>query len=83
MKVFSQILDQYRTEIKPQREVKISEKQFQSWKRQYIFQALQGESYGESFCQKFGITDFLLSYVKIKDIDLCDKYIHNYYIRKS
>ena len=81
--LFSQMLDQLRVELNPAVEVKLTEKQFRSWKRQYIFQALQGESYGQSFCRKFGVRDFLLSHVKIKDIDLCDKYIRNHYIRKS
>mgnify|MGYP003342057392 CR=1 FL=1 len=59
----------------------IPKKQYERWKRQYIFKALQGESYGTSFCKSFKVVDYILS--STKNIEQCDRYIHSRYIKQS
>ena len=45
----------------------VSKEDYQIFCKEYIFNAIQGETFGNSFCKRFGISDNLLS--RIKDID--------------
>jgi hypothetical protein len=40
--------------------IKVTEEQYADWKRQFTADALLGLRYGQSFCNRFGITDNLL-----------------------
>jgi hypothetical protein len=60
----------------------ISLSDYDLWKRDYIWEALHGIRYGQSFCDHFGITDNHLYYAP-GDIAWCDKYIRKNYIDRS
>ena len=56
--------------------------QYQTWKRHYVWEALHGRRYGQSFCNYFGITDNHLYYAP-GDLRWCDDYIRKYYIERT
>jgi hypothetical protein len=58
----------------------ITESDFQRWKKSFVFSALKGKSYGKSFCEYFSIKDYIVLFT-MKDIDDCDRYIRQHYIR--
>ena len=60
----------------------ITSKQFELWKQDFTFNALHGQRYGQSFCNRFGITDYLLYYNQWS-IDQLDDYIEKNYIKQS
>jgi len=57
----------------------ITEEDYELWKRDFIWEALHGQRYGQSFCNRFGITDNHLYYAP-GDIAWCDKYIRKTYL---
>ena len=57
----------------------ISTEDYEQWKKDYIWEALHGIRYGQSFCNRFGITDNHLYYAP-GDISWCDKYIQKTYL---
>ena len=57
----------------------ISAEDYESWKKDYIWEALHGMRYGQSFCNHFGITDNHLYYAP-GDIAWCDRYIRDNYL---
>ena len=52
---------------------------YDQWRKDYIWEALHGIRYGQSFCNHFGITDNHLYYAS-GDIAWCDKYIKKTYL---
>ena len=60
----------------------ITSEQFKRWKQDFSFDALHGQRYGQSFCNTFGITDYLLYYTPWS-VEKIDKYIKNNYIKRS
>ena len=59
---------------------KITSTEYQNWKKQSMFDALQGIGAGKSFCEQFDIEDALLYYNALKQ-DLMDDYIKETYVR--
>ena len=57
---------------------KISQAEFQEWHNGYLFDALVGLRYGQSFCNQFDITDNILFYER--DNDFAHRYITANYI---
>ena len=57
----------------------ISQEDYDQWRQDFIWEALHGQRYGQSFCNRFGITDNHLYYAP-GDIEWCDKYIRKNYI---
>jgi hypothetical protein len=57
----------------------IPRKEFELWQRDYTWEALHGQRYGQSFCNRFGITDNHLYYAP-GDIAWCDCYIRENYL---
>ena len=57
----------------------ISIDDYEQWKKDYVWEALHGIRYGQSFCNHFGITDNHLYYAP-GDIAWCDRYIRNTYL---
>lgn len=49
-----------------------------SWQQRFVFEALQGLRYGQSFCNHFDITDHILFYER--DPEWADWYIQRYYV---
>lgn len=60
---------------------KISQAEFEQWKKTFTFDAIQGLRYGQSFCNYFDITDYRLMYVH--DPLQCDKIIDRDYLIHS
>ena len=59
----------------------IPQEEFEQWQQDFTFEALQGQRYGQSFCNRFGITDNLLYYTQWPT-EQQDDYIRRYYIAK-
>jgi hypothetical protein len=58
----------------------ITDQQYEDWKRQFTVDALFGQRYGQSFCNRFGIKDNLLFFTV--DIAWCEQYIKDMYIAR-
>lgn len=76
--MFAQIVAQ----MEPLRECPpfyITQAEFDAWKYGYTFEAVKGIHYGQSFCQHFGIVDYILRFcVDVKEADI---YIKRTYIK--
>jgi len=57
----------------------ITEDTYELWKQDYIWEALHGIRYGQSFCNHFGITDNHL-YYNTGGVDWADQYIRKTYL---
>jgi hypothetical protein len=55
--------------------------EYEQWRESYIFLALQGQRYGQSFCNTFGITDNNL-YYNIGEVTCADAYIRKTYLAR-
>ena len=60
----------------------IDPEDYTQWKQDFIWEALHGQRYGQSFCNRFGITDNHL-YYNNGDIEWADNYIKNTYLARS
>jgi len=57
----------------------VSLKEYQQWTRGFVFEAMRNLSYGQSFCNHFGIRDNILYYAgTMAD---ADEYIRKTYVR--
>ena len=57
----------------------VNEEDYEQWKRDFIWEALHGQRYGQSFCNRFSITDHNLYYAP-GDVEWCDRYIKENYL---
>jgi hypothetical protein len=57
----------------------ITQEDYLQWKKDFIWEALHGIRYGQSFCNHFGVTDNHLYYAP-GDIAWCDNYIRKTYL---
>ena len=60
----------------------ISQEDFELWQYDYTWDALHGIRYGQSFCNRFGISDNLLYYTTWDYIQI-EEYIKRTYIDGS
>ena len=60
----------------------IKKDDYELWKKDYIWEALHGQRYGQSFCNRFGIEDNHL-YYNTGDIKWADDYIKETYIERT
>ena len=61
-------------------EVRVSTQQYEKWHEDFLFETLQFDTrYGQSFCNKFDITDYILYYMR--DIKRADEHIRKHYLR--
>ena len=60
----------------------ISQEDYDQWRQDFIWEALHGQRYGQSFCNRFGVTDNHLYYAP-GDIEWCDKYIRKHYVERT
>ena len=56
----------------------ITLQQYADWQQQFTVDALRGQRYGQSFCNRFGVHDNLLFFTQ--EIDWCERYIKDKYI---
>ena len=54
-------------------------KEYQQWTRGFVFEAMRNLSYGQSFCNHFGIRDNILYYAGT--MSDADEYIRKNYVR--
>jgi|LakMenE18May11ns_1017448.scaffolds.fasta_scaffold7104870_1 hypothetical protein len=66
--------------VRPRFKKKISKKEFNNWTKDCIFQVLQGQKPGASFCKKFDIDDKILIHVEM-NFELTCKYIQQHYVK--
>lgn len=59
---------------------KIQRAEFESWKKESVMDMLKGLRYGQSFCNKFDITDNLLYYC-INEENQVNQYIEKNYLQ--
>ena len=57
----------------------ISRGEYLEWKRGFVFEAMRNLSYGQSFCNHFGIRDNILYYAGT--MSDADAYIRKNYVR--
>jgi hypothetical protein len=62
--------------------VPITLAEYEQWRESYTFLALKGQRYGQSFCNRFGITDNHL-YYNTGGVDWSDAYIRKTYLARS
>lgn len=53
----------------------INRKEFDAFCKEYIFDIIKGDSFGVSFCKRFGIIDYLLLYTYKNDYDRAVQHI--------
>jgi hypothetical protein len=58
----------------------VTEAAYEAWKREFTFEGIRGARYGQSFCNYFGITDYVLFY-KV-DWESADQHIRTVYLEK-
>ena len=64
----------------PQDNIKISMQDYEKWHEGFLFETLQFDTrYGQSFCNKFDITDYILYYMR--DMEQADRHIRKHYLR--
>lgn len=57
----------------------VSKKEYELFRKEYIFEVLKGLRYGEAFCERFQIKDPVIS--RITNINLAEELIKANYIK--
>jgi hypothetical protein len=60
----------------------ISQEDFEVWQKDFLWDALHGLRYGQSFCNRFGISDNLLYYTTWP-ADQIDEYLKRTYVERT
>ena len=83
-KVFEQMVTAMQRNDTPLRPIHpgINLEDYELWKQDFTWEALHGQRYGQSFCNRFGIHDNHL-YYNTGDIDWADNYIKKTYIARA
>lgn len=63
----------------PQDNQPVARTDYEQWRQEFVFDALQGLRYGQSFCIRFDITDNILFYER--DPEWADLYIRDHYLQ--
>ena len=63
-----------------ERKNSITPAEYETWKREFTFEGIKGMRYGQSFCDHFGITDYVLFYKS--DWESADQHIKAVYLAK-
>ena len=58
----------------------VTEAAYEDWKREFTFVGIRGARYGQSFCNHFDITDYVLYYKM--DWASADQHIRTVYLEK-
>jgi hypothetical protein len=58
----------------------VTEAAYEDWKREFTFEGIRGARYGQSFCNHFDITDYVLYYKM--DWASADQHIRTVYLEK-
>ena len=60
----------------------ITQEDYDLWREDFTWEALHGQRYGQSFCNRFSIHDNLL-YYNTGGVEWADKYIKDTYIERT
>ena len=60
----------------------ISQEDYELWRKDYTWEALHGQRYGQSFCNRFNVNDNLL-YYQTWPVEQQDDYIQRTYIART
>ena len=63
-----------------ERRISIPPADYEAWKLEFTFEGIRGARYGQSFCNRFGLTDYVLFY-KV-DWESADQHIRKLYLAK-
>jgi hypothetical protein len=63
-----------------ERQHSITKAEYSEWKRAFTFEGIKGLRYGQSFCNQFDITDYVLFYKT--DWVSADQHIRSVYLEK-
>jgi hypothetical protein len=58
----------------------ILQAEYDAWRDEFVFDGIRGIRYGQSFCNHFGITDYVLFYML--DWGKADQHIRKLYLAK-
>jgi hypothetical protein len=58
----------------------ILQAEYDAWRDEFVFDGIRGMRYGQSFCNHFDITDYVLFYML--DWDKADQHIRKLYLAK-
>jgi hypothetical protein len=58
----------------------ILQAEYNAWRDEFVFDGIRGMRYGQSFCNHFDITDYVLFYML--DWDKADQHIRKLYLAK-
>jgi len=58
----------------------ILQAEYDAWRNEFVFDGIRGLRYGQSFCNHFDITDYVLFYML--DWDRADQHIRKLYLAK-
>ena len=58
----------------------ILQAEYDAWRNEFVFDGIRGLRYGQSFCNHFDITDYVLFYML--DWDRADQHIRTVYLEK-
>jgi hypothetical protein len=67
-------------DTKVNRAYSITPTEYDEWKRAFTFEGIRGMRYGQSFCNHFDLTDYILFYKM--DWTSADQYIRTIYLAK-
>jgi hypothetical protein len=78
MTAWANIVNQLNNSEENSEPKRISQEQYEIWKKDAVFDGLRGLRYGQSFCNSFDITDNILFFT-LNHVD-ADEYIRRLYI---
>jgi hypothetical protein len=67
-------------DARAERQNSVTEAAYEAWRLEFTFDGIRGLRYGQSFCNHFDITDYVL-YYKL-DWDSADQHIRTVYLEK-
>ena len=67
------------SDLSPDFDRRISQAEYDAWRRHFVFDGLRHLRYGQSFCRYFDIRDSLIYYAQT--VREADEYIQKWYVR--
>ena len=77
--VMAHMVQELLDNTEPRNNNTVTTEQYQQWARGFVFEGLRNLRYGQSFCNRFFITDNILYWER--DYQTADAYIRKHYVR--
>lgn len=77
--VMTHMVQELLDSTEPRNNDRVTQEQYQQWARGFVFEGLRDLRYGQSFCNRFGITDNILYYER--EYAVADTYIRKHYVK--